>query len=85
MELLACMFGVLVGVLGGVVIGIWIGMERMRKAIETRSLGWLRIDRSEPDEPPRPFLELRGASIETVAQEKFVILEVVNDNYLSPN
>lgn len=81
MELLACMFGVLVGV----VVGIWIGMERMRKAIETRSLGWLRIDRSEPDEPPRPFLELRGASIETVAQEKFVILEVVNDNYLSPN
>ena len=85
MELLAWIIVACVGILVGVLIGIWIGMERMRKAIETRSLGWLRIDRSEPDEPARPFLELKGASIETISREKFVILEVVNENYLSPN
>lgn len=67
----------------GFLAGIFTTMGRMRKAIEKQSVGHLRIDRSEPNEPPRPFLELRGATIETVAQEKFVILKVINENYLS--
>lgn len=74
-----------VGVLIGLPIGVFIGMERMRKAVEKRSVGNLRIDRSEPDEPPRPFLEVTGATIETIAQEEFIILKIINENYLSPN
>jgi hypothetical protein len=76
----------LVGLLVGIPTGIFIGMERMRKAVERRSVGNLRIDRSEPDEPPRPFLEVtRGVTIESIAEEKFVILKVINENYLSHN
>lgn len=83
MEYLAWMIAVLVGTVIGVFIGIWIGMERMRKAVEDGSVGNLRIDRSEPDEPPRPFLEVKDATIETIARKKFVILKVINENYLS--
>lgn len=67
----------------GIAIGIFIGTDRMRKAIEEGSVGNLRIDRSEPDEPPRPFLEVTRASIETISQKKFVILKVINENYAS--
>ena len=85
MEFLAVGGALLVGILAGVIIGVWIGMERMRKAVEQQSVGCLRIDRSEPDEPARPFLELKGATIEMISQENFVILKVVNENYLSLN
>jgi hypothetical protein len=81
MEFLALGIGVFVGIL----IGIFVGTERMRKAVEERSVGNLRIDRSEPDEPPRPFLEVKDATIETIARHKFVILKVINENYLSHN
>lgn len=85
MEILALGIAMLVGVLIGVFIGMFIGMERMRKAVEDGSVGNLRIDRSEPDEPPRPFLEVKDATIETIAQKKFVMLKVINENYLSQN
>ena len=84
MEYLACGIILVVGVLIGVIVGILIGTGRMRKAIEAGSVGDLRIDRSEPDEPPRPCLEVyKGNSIESIAQKKFVILKVVNESYLS--
>lgn len=69
---------------GCVLIGIFIGTDRMRKAIEQGSVGDLRIDRSEPDEPPRPCLEIyRGNTIESISEKKFVILKIVNESYLS--
>ena len=83
MEFLVGGIAMLIGISIGVLIGIFIGTERMRKAVERRSVGHLRIDRSEPDERPRPFLEVKGSSIDTIAKEKFVILKVINENYLS--
>ena len=83
MEFLVGGIALILGVIIGVFIGILIGIERMRKAIEKRSVGHLRIDRSEPDERPRPFLEVKGSSIDMIAKEKFVILKVINENYLS--
>jgi hypothetical protein len=85
MEYLALVLVTIVGVIIGLAIGIVIGTERMRKAVEENSVGHLRIDRSEPDEPPRPFLEVKNATIETISQKDFVILKVINENYLSPN
>jgi hypothetical protein len=85
MEFLACMFVVLVGTAAGVFAGIWIGMERMRKAIEEGSVGHLRIDRSEADEPPKPFLEVKDATIESIARKEFIVLKVIDESYLSPN
>ena len=67
----------------GLFIGIFIGISRMDRGIKEQTVGHLRIDRSEPYEPPRPFLELHGATIETIAQKKFIVLKVVNKNYLS--
>lgn len=70
----------------GIAIGIFIGMERMQKAIEESSVGHLRIDQSEPDEPPRPFLEIRkGVTLDDIAQKKIVMLKVINENYVSQN
>ena len=85
METLLSIIGVLFGVILGIVAGIFIGTERMRKAIEEQSVGNLRIDRSEPDEPPRPFLEITNGSIETIAKMKVVILKVIDKSYLSSN
>ena len=85
MEFLVGVIAIVIGIVVGVLIGIFIGTERMRKAIEEQSVGNLRVDRSEPDEPPRPFLELKNATIEMVSRKKFVILKVVNENYLSQN
>lgn len=66
--------------------GILVGSNEMRKAVEKGSVGYLRIDRSEPDEPTRPFLEItKGSSIESISQMDFVILKVINENYISPN
>ena len=67
----------------GFIAGLFTTMGRMRKAIEKQSVGHLRIDRSEPDEPPRPFLELHGSTIESISQKEYVMLKVVNENYLS--
>ena len=83
MEILALSVALLIGAIIGVIVGIFVGVERMGKAAEDQSVGHLRIDRSEPDELPRPFLEVKGSSIESIAQKKFVILKVINENYIS--
>ena len=75
-----------IGVGAGVFIGILIGTARMQKVFDDCSIGNLRIDRSEPDEPPKSFLEVtKGHSIEKIAREKFVILHVINESYISQN
>lgn len=84
MEYLVMGLALIVAVGVGVLIGIFIGTDRMRKAIEAESVGDLRIDRSEPDEPPRPCLEVyKGNTIESISQKKFVILKIINESYLS--
>lgn len=84
MEYLVMGLALLAAVGIGVLIGIFIGTDRMRKAIEVGSVGDLRIDRSEPDEPPKPCLEVyKGNTIDSIAQKKFVILKVNNESYLS--
>ena len=85
MDILALAIATVVGILIGMLVGIFIGMERMRKAIEARSMGRLRIDHSEPDEPARMFTELKGVTPDMIAQDKFVIFEVVNESYISHN
>lgn len=83
MEYLAIVIIFVVAILAGLFIGIFIGVGRMKKSIEEQSVGHLRIDRSEPDEPPRPFLEVVGSTIESISKKDFVILKVINENYIS--
>lgn len=84
MELLALGIILIVGIGIGVTIGIFVGVERMRKAVEEQSVGNLRIDRSDPYEPPMAFMEMeRGISIETIAHKNFVMLKVIDESYIS--
>lgn len=83
MEYLAMCAILIIAIGVGVLIGIFIGINRMKKAVEERSVGHLRIDRSEPDELPRPFLEVVGTTIESISKKDFIVLKVVNENYLS--
>ena len=64
--------------------GILVGTNRIGKAIEKGCVGDLRVDRSEPDEPPKAFLEIaKGHSIDEISQFAVVMLRVVNENYVS--
>ena len=83
MEILAIVLVILTAIGVSVIGGILIGTNRMRKAIEEGSVGHLRIDRSEVDEAPKAFLEIVGTTIEAISHKEFVILKVVNENYLS--
>lgn len=85
MEVLILAIVLIVGIAIGVFLGIFIGTERMRKAIETWSVGRLRIDHSEEDEPTRMFTELNGMTPDMIAQKKFAVFEVINEDYISQN
>ena len=62
----------------GAMIGIGVGYSVRRP----KSSGYIRIDRSEPDEPPRLFLESH-IEIYELSQKKYVTYEVKNENYIS--
>ena len=75
MEILACCVAFLVGAIVGIVVC------RLTEAKKT--MGRLRIDRSESDEPARMFLELKGVTPDMISHHKFVLFEVINESYLS--
>lgn len=84
MEVLVGGIALVIGVAIGLVVGIFVGTDRMRKAVEKCSVGRLRIDHSESDEPTRMFTELKGVTPDMIAQQhKFVVFEVINEDYLS--
>ena len=64
-------------------IGVAIGLIVGRAILTRKTMGRLRIDRSEPDEPARLFLELKGVTPDMIAKYKFVMFEVINESYLS--
>lgn len=75
MEALVCCIAFLIGGIFGLII--------CRVVTTEKTMGRLRIDHSEPDEPSRMFLELKGVTPDMIAHHKFVTFEVVNENYLS--
>ena len=69
----------LIVLLIGVIIGLIVG-----RVISTgKTIGRLSIVHSEPDEPTRLFLELKGVTPDMIAKYKFVMFEVINESYLS--
>jgi hypothetical protein len=75
---------VLIGVVIGVVIGFAIGFVVACMSVLSLKVGVLQIDRSDPSEPPYPFLRIsRDNSIEQLSQRKYVLLEVKNENFIS--
>ena len=75
MEILACCVAFLIGAIVGIVVC------RLTEAKKT--MGRLRIDHSELDEPARMFLELKGVTPDMISHHKFVVFEVINESYLS--
>ena len=64
-------------------VGIIIGLIVCRVVMTKKTMGRLRIDHSEPYEPTRMFVELKGVTPDIIAQYKFVTFEVINESYLS--
>lgn len=64
------------------IVGFLIGTGVVLIAYRTYSVGALRIDRSDPSEPPYIFLEL-DKGVGDISRKKNVILKVKNENYIS--
>lgn len=75
MEILACCVTFLIGAIVGLLV--------CRLSTTRKTMGRLRIDHSEPDEPARMFLELKGVTPDMIAHHKFVMFEVINESYIS--
>ena len=75
MEIVACCAAFFIGVIVGLIV--------CRVATTSKTMGRLRIDHSEPDEPTRMFLELKGVTPDMISHDKFVMFEVINESYLS--
>ena len=75
MEILACCVAFFIGVISGLIV--------CRFSTTRKTYGRLRIDHSEPDEPARMFLELKGVTPDMIAHQKFVMFEVISESYLS--
>ncbi|MCM1363447.1 MAG: hypothetical protein NC215_00485 [Ruminococcus sp.] len=63
---------------GAIAIGIVIAIFIWK----SKSIGSLRIDRSEPDEPPCLFLEFHDA-LSIISNKRYVILEVKNEDFIT--
>ena len=65
-------------------VGVLIGTILYAISIKTASVGTLRIDQSDPEDSPYLFLELKK-NVNNIASNKYVIMEVKRENYISHN
>lgn len=74
---------VLKGVIVGFMVGFIFGVVKEYDAhIKKNSVGTIRVDKSEPELPPKLFLELE-TDLNTIVKSKYVKLKVLNENYIS--
>lgn len=64
------------------IAGVLVGAGIMMMTYRAYYVGTLRIDRSDPSEPPYMFLEL-DKGVGDISRKKNVILKVKNENYIS--
>ena len=63
-------------------IGVLLGMAIYAYAYKTIPVGILRVDRSDPNDQPYMFLELKKP-VSEFSKKKYVTLEVKNQNFIS--
>ena len=63
-------------------VGVLIGTILYAISIKTASVGTLRIDQSDTEDSPYLFLELKK-NVNNIASNKYVIMEVKRENYIS--
>ena len=64
-----------------VLLGFIGGMVFFLICLATKSIGTLRIDQSDPTEPPYLFLEL-DKPVESIIKEKYVLFRVNKKNFI---
>ena len=64
------------------ILGMIAGYNLAMMKIHSKTFGTIRIDRSDPDDGPYLFLELKGHP-DVLMNEKFVMFEVSNENLVS--
>jgi hypothetical protein len=64
--------------------GTVIGFVVAKLTARPKTIGNLRVDQSEPDENPYLFLELER-DVAAVRKSKYVLMKVVDKNYLPRN
>ena len=64
------------------IIGFAVGFVCACISVLRLKVGTLRIDRSDPTEPPYMFLEI-AKDVGDISSRKFVLLDVRNENYIS--
>lgn len=65
------------------IAGFIFGLVIDRAIVKGKTVGRLRIDRSDPYEPTQMFLELKGMTPDMIAANKIVSFEVINESYIS--
>lgn len=65
-----------------VLLGFVFGMVFFLICLALRSVGTLRVDQSDPTEPPYLFLEL-DKPVENIVKEKYVLFRVNKKNFIS--
>ena len=71
-------------IFSGLLIGFGIGQLVRDKLTRSTKVGTLRIDHSDPYDGPHIFLELEpGCGPSFLSSQKFVTLEVNEENYIS--
>ena len=65
-----------------VLLGFVGGMAFFLICLAARSIGTLRIDQSDPTEPPYLFLDL-DKPVESIIKEKYVLFRVNKKNFIS--
>ena len=58
------------------------GIAFQKRWISENCIGVLREDHSDPEEAPYLFLELQKDGFEKIRSQKYVVLEVLRENYI---
>lgn len=64
------------------ICGYLLGADIRKSKYHDKLLGTIRVDRSDPDDGPYLFLELKTTP-DVIAEEDYVIFKVNNESYIS--
>lgn len=64
------------------IVGMVIGINAIERKYKSKVIGKLRVDQFIEDDNPYLFLEITRGNIDKIRNEKYVVLEVLNENYI---
>lgn len=72
-------YGIVIGLAIGLIVGYF-----AHRTPKSRVCGYLRVDHSDPSDPPLLFLELK-TDVETVSRQKEVCFKVKVEDFIPHN